>query len=278
MSRPNSGNVRLQLRATAVVVCALLCATASSAIAAERGADDRNEVLIPGGNYVPNFAREKSKSADQFRPQAIHVSSFLLDRFAVTNAQYRDFLETHPAWRKSQVKPLFADENYLNRWDGDLSWSPKQRPDAPVTSVSWFAAKAYCEDKGGALPTTDQWEYALWDQGQHQDEVKNKSLAWFAVPVTSENATVTATVANGYGVHGLVGLIWEWTLDLESAQQGSDSRNGASSERGLYCGAASLGAKDPSDYAAFMRYSFRSCLKASFTTKDLGFRCAKNVP
>jgi sulfatase modifying factor 1 len=278
VSRPNSGEAILQLGATAAVVCALLCATTASAIAAERSADNQSEVLIPGGDYIPNFARQRNKLAGQLRPQAVHVDSFLLDRFAVTNAQYWDFLKTHPAWRKSQVKSLFADGNYLNRWDGDLSWSPKQRPDAPVTSVSWFAANAYCADKGGTLPTTDQWEYALWDQGQHQEDVKSRSLAWFAVPSTPETAAVTAAGANGYGIHGLVGLIWEWTLDLESVPQGSDTRNGAVSEKALYCGAASLGAKDPSDYAAFMRYSFRSCLKASFTTRDLGFRCAKRVP
>jgi formylglycine-generating enzyme required for sulfatase activity len=261
----------------AALFSAFLCAGAASTIAAQAEAKDQGAVLIPGGSYVPIFSRQKSKPTVQLRPQEVRVGAFLLDRFAVTNAQYRDFLNAHPEWRKSQVKALFADENYLNRWNGDLSWSAKQLPDEPVTSVSWFAAKAYCEDKGGALPTTDQWEYALWDQGRHQDEVKSKSLAWFAVPNTSGIAPVTSTTANGYGIHGLVGLIWEWTLDLESAQQGSDTRNGTNSEKGLYCGAASLGAKDPSDYAAFMRYSFRSCLKASFTTKDLGFRCAYSV-
>ena len=223
------------------------------------------------------FSRQKSRPGAQLGPQEIRVGAFLLDRFAVTNAQYRDFLTAHPEWRKSQVKSLFADQNYLSHWDGDLSWNAKRLPDQPVTSVSWFAAQAYCEDKGGSLPTTDQWEYALWDQGRHQDEVKRKSLAWFAVPSTPDIARVTSTTANGYGIHGLVGLIWEWTLELESAQKGSDTRNGANSDKDLYCGAASLGAKDPSDYAAFMRYSFRTCLKASFTTKDLGFRCAYNV-
>lgn len=278
MSRPNRGASSVRRRGAAAIACSLLCASTSAATAAEPEARYQNEVLIPGGSYIPNFARQSGKTGTPARPQEVRVDSFLLDRYPVTNAQYRDFLQAHPDWRKSRVKAIFADKNYLNRWDDDLSWDQRQSPDAPVTSVSWFAASAYCEDKGGALPTTDQWEYALWDQGRHQNEVMNRALAWFAVPNTIEVPAVTSASANGYGVYGLVGLIWEWTLDLESAQQGSDTRNGASSERGLYCGAASLGAKDPSNYAAFMRYSFRSCLKASFTTKDLGFRCAKRVP
>ena len=261
----------------AAICCALLCTSVAPAIAAEPDSKNQSEVLIPGGSYTPNFSRQSSKAGTPARPQEVRVEPFLLDRYPVTNAQYREFLNAHPEWRKSRVKAIFADKNYLSRWDGDLSWGQRHLSDEPVTSVSWFAANAYCEDKGGALPTTDQWEYALWDQGRHQDEVKSKSLAWYAVPSTVEIAPVTATAGNGYGVHGMVGLIWEWTLDLESAQQGSDTRNGASSEKSLYCGAASLGAKDPSDYAAFMRYSFRSCLKASFTTRDLGFRCAKSI-
>ena len=31
------------------------------------------------------------------------------------------------------------------------------------------------------------------------------------------------------------------------------------------------------NYAAFMRYAFRGSIKANYTTKNLGFRCAKNI-
>ena len=68
----------------------------------------------------------------------------------------------------------------------------------------------------------------------------------------------------------------ELTLDLDNSPAGSDSRTGA--EKPLYCGGASVGARDPSDYAAFMRYAFRSCLKPAYTTRDMGFRCAGDAP
>ena len=37
-------------------------------------------------------------------------------------------------------------------------------------------------------------------------------------------------------------------------------------------------ATDFADYAAFMRYAYRSSLQARYTTGNLGFRCARDVP
>ena len=75
-------------------------------------------------------------------------------------------------------------------------------------------------------------------------------------------------------MRGLVGLVWEWTRDFNSMMSGQDLR--ASSVR--FCGGSSLGAADPSDYASFMRYAMRESLKAAYTTGNLGFRCASDVP
>jgi len=261
-----------------VVACCLLYAiTLATAADAQPGETSDSAVLVPGGSYVPAFARQPGKPGTRTPIRTVKVDAFRMDRFPVTNEQFLRFLIAHPEWRKSKVKTLFADEHYLAGWRADLSWGDQQTAGQPVTNISWFAAKAYCEDRGAELPTTDQWEYALWDQGRHQTEVKAKQLAWFAVPNTQNVPAATSAPANDFGVHGLVGLVWEWTLDFESTPTGSDARNGTS-EKGLYCGGASVGAKDASDYGAFMRYSFRSCLKASFTTKDLGFRCVMRTP
>ena len=43
-------------------------------------------------------------------------------------------------------------------------------------------------------------------------------------------------------------------------------------------GRGSVGAKDTTDYAAFMRQALRTSLKANNTTTSLGFRCAKSIP
>ena len=43
-----------------------------------------------------------------------------MDVEPVTNAEFLAFVTAHPEWRKSKVKPIFADDRYLRRWPADL--------------------------------------------------------------------------------------------------------------------------------------------------------------
>ncbi|HNN54495.1 MAG TPA: SUMF1/EgtB/PvdO family nonheme iron enzyme, partial [Pseudomonadota bacterium] len=79
---------------------------------------------------------------------------------------------------------------------------------------------------------------------------------------------------NLYGVVDLHGLIWEWVLDFGSTMMSGDSRDSGGSDRMLFCGAAAVGAGEKQDYASFMRYAFRSSLRARYGSRNLGFRCA----
>ena len=77
-------------------------------------------------------------------------------------------------------------------------------------------------------------------------------------------------------------MIWEWTLDFNSVVLDDDSRatgSGADArDRHLYCASSAIGATDPSDYAAFLRYAVRAGLGARSTTSSVGFRCAADAP
>ena len=229
-------------------------------------------VRLPAGSYIPFFARESRKSlgsdADAHRP--VPLASFRLDTDPVTNEQFLAFVRAHPEWQRSAIRRIFADPQYLAQWKADVALRDASDAKRPVTNISWFAAEAYCEAQGEELPTTDQWEYALADRGADARALKGRILAWYGTPSTAPIAAVETARANGYGVRGLVGLVWEWTLDFNSMMSGADLRAGEEQ----FCGGGSLGALDPSDYASFMRYSMRASLKASYTTKNLGFRCA----
>jgi sulfatase modifying factor 1 len=78
-------------------------------------------------------------------------------------------------------------------------------------------------------------------------------------------------------VRDLHGLIWEWTSDFNSAIVTGDARGDTGIERQLFCGSGSLGAGDRNAFPAFMRFGFRSSLKASYTVHNLGFRCARDL-
>jgi len=239
--------------------------------------EDRSGLMvnIPSGSYEPFYRRESEKitRASFTRARSVSVEAFQLDRYPVTNREFISFVKNHPQWRRSNVLPIFADAHYLTHWASDLSLAHPSDNERPVTNVSWFAAQAYCKAEGKMLPTTDQWEYVLADRGINNKAVRAAILAWYGRPATQALPVVQASAANSYRISGLVGLIWEWTLDFNSVLSGSDTRGSDA----RFCGGGSLGVTDPGDYASFMRYSMRASLKASYTTKDLGFRCAKNA-
>jgi formylglycine-generating enzyme required for sulfatase activity len=256
---------------------AALVGAALAAIACATRAQASALVTIPAGLYTP-FQRVKTQTESQDAPSTPRpVGSFRLQAEPVTNAEYLAFVTAHSEWRKSRIKPLFADGRYLRRWAGDLELADAAARDEPLTDVSWFAAKAYCKAQGLLLPTTEQWEYALADAGRGQAEVRARSLEWFSEPNGARPKAIGAP-ANGFGLRDMAGLVWEWTLDFNAYATTTESRDANGKDSAGFCGSAAAGVADPTDYPAFMRYSMRASLKAGYTADNLGFRCAGGSP
>lgn len=228
-----------------------------------------NMILVPAGRYTPFFIGSSKGSVDD---RIVSVPSFWMDVYSVSNAQYKKFLSRYPEWSKSNILSIYADDKYLSKWSGDNSF-PAGVDDQPVTGVSWFASMAYCKSMGKSLPTNDQWEYALLDGNTDARSLNQSVLAWYSSPGNKVLPNVSGTVRNHYGICGLSGVIWEWTLDFNSTMTAGEQRNNQNSDRGLFCGGGSLGVRDATDYATFMRYAMRSSLKGNFTGENLGFRC-----
>lgn len=231
--------------------------------------------ILPAGLYRPLLRGEKDA-------KEVAVQSFALDIFPVTNAEFLEFVRAQPRWRRSQVKRLFADGNYLKAWAGDLELGGQLPTDAPVTHVSWFAVKAFAAWRGKRLPTVAEWEYAAAasptrPDGANDAEFKKQVIAWYSTPSPATSPRVGAGRANFFGIHDLHGVVWEWVADFNTTMVTGDARGDSGLERQLFCGSGAAGAKDASDYPAFMRYGFRSSLKADYTVHNLGFRCAKNL-
>lgn len=211
------------------------------------------------------------------------MQAFYLDSLPVTNEKFLEFAQANPRWRRSQVKRGFGDEDYLSHWAGDLDLGTNDAKVAtqPVTRVSWFAARAYAIWRGVRLPTTAEWEYAASAgftraDGQNDPEFLRAVNLWYSTPTPETLPAVGSTRTNFYGLHDLHGLVWEWTSDFNFAMVTGSSGDTAK-ERDVFCGAGAVDAKDPGNFPAFMRFGFRSSLKASYTVHNLGFRCAKDI-
>ncbi|WP_323027733.1 formylglycine-generating enzyme family protein [Gelidibacter japonicus] len=229
-------------------------------------------VRINGARYIPLYGRDST---------VVEVKDFDLDKYPVTNEQYMEFVRKFPEWQKSNAKKIFADGMYLRNWKNNFELNDGADLKSPVTYVSWFAAKAYCDCQGKRLPTMDEWEYAaMADETTKDARIKKsyneKILSWYEAPRSNENQ-IGQNPKNYWGVYDLHGLVWEWTSDFNSVLLSGESRKDKDGDNNLFCGSASLGATDLMNYAAFMRYAFRGSIKANFAIKNLGFRCAKDI-
>ena len=271
------------MRPLALIPLIALCLAAATPSAAT----GRSAVKIGPGSYLPLFPESgndklppgAAPQGERPLPKTRRVEAFLMDRHPVTVAEYLEFLNEVPRWRRDSIPEVFSDGKYLADWKDELE--PGLDPRSPVTRVSWFAAKAYCSWAGGKLPTVEQWEFAAAPESQRmkgaRDEIARRVLEWYGQPTPDRLPKVGSTFANKYGAWDLHGLVWEWTRDFNSALVTGESRGDSSLERSMYCGSGSAGSSDFRDYAGFMRFAFRSSLQASYTARNLGFRCVYEI-
>lgn len=228
-------------------------------------------VQIKGGTYIPLYGRDSAQ---------VTINDFFIDVYPVTNEDFLQFVKENPKWKRSKVVRLFADKSYLIDWKSDIEIGDKLKLNSPVTNISWFAAKCYCEEQGKRLATVDEWEYVAMANQTLPDARTLKTyneyiLSWYEKPRTFDEE-IGSTFKNYWGVYDMHGLVWEWTSDFNSVLVSGESRKDVDNDSNLFCGSAAVGSTDLMNYAAFMRYATRGSLKAKNTMKNLGFRCVKD--
>ena len=135
--------------------------------------------------------------------------------------------------------------NFYNWWQfqRDANWRQPYGPgssiegldDHPVVHVAFADVEAYAAWAGKELPTEAEWEFAArggldgaeyaWGAeftpaGRHmantwQGAFPNENLKADGYERTSP---VTAFAPNGFGLHDMIGNVWEWTRDWYSAR------------------------------------------------------------
>ena len=228
---------------------------------------------VPADRFVPFYSGSTGQPVD--------VLAFDMDEHAVTNAQFLSFVATHERWQRGHVARLFADPQYLSHWAGDTQLGQRAGADQPVTFVSWYAARAYCRAAGARLPTEAEWELAARADATHADAHRDPEFVARILDFYTRPHAALADAGQGaadvHGVRDLHGLVWEWVDDFNASMVSPDDRARGDAQASRFCGGASLGAEDVADYAAFMRYAFRSSLRASYTVHNLGFRCVRTA-
>ena len=170
-------------------------------------------VLIPEGEFQMG-SNDGHADNDEQPVHTVHLDAFYIDANEITNGEFKDFVLANPAWQKDLIDDRFADDNYLNDWNGNNF--PLGKRDHPVRYVSWYAAMAYAVWVDKRLPTEAEWEKAS------RGGLKRKEYPWgnginFNRANYGKKLGQTTPVGeyppNDYGIHDIAGNVWEWCLD-----------------------------------------------------------------
>jgi formylglycine-generating enzyme required for sulfatase activity len=273
----------------------------------ERGADGglvRKEsmaivfVLIPGGTFRMG-AQKTDPNAPNYDPHALHnespvhevtLSPYFVSKYEMTQAQWERFVGRNPS--------NYGPKTYSKDWNrAGKSWSGLH----PVEQVTWEQATEAMTRLGFTLPSEAQWEYAarggtetpfwtgsdlesLKDAGNLGDAYGkshgNEALSLYEKDLDDGNsvhAEVGSYRANPFGLHDVIGNLWEWCLD------GFDPSYYAKSPK-VDPIAPSQGAQFRAlrgggfvNVATFARSSNRDFYAPGYLDNDLGLRPARIV-
>ena len=200
------------------------------------GQDGAEMVLIPAGEFQMGSDDDDLLPPKPVPVHTVYVDAFYMDKYEVTNAQFKAFVDANPQWQKDRIPRQYNDgRRYLGEWTGNSY--PSGKGNHPVTNVNWRAAMTYAQWAGKRLPTEAEWEKAArggligkkypWgdtiDASKANYEGEIELLGHGTPPTTS----VGSYPPNGYGLYDMAGNVEEWCLDIyvESFYETSPRRN-----------------------------------------------------
>ncbi len=224
-------------------------------------------VLIPEGEFIMG---DDNGSADQRPAHKVTLPDYYIDKYEVTNFQYKKFCDA--TQYPYPINPWW-DEKYFT-----------DKPNLPVTGVSWNDALAYAKWAGKRLPTEAEWEKAacwgvnfqnkrFWPWGNTPDRTQANLSLLIKHPTP---ANQYASGASAYGVQDLSGNVGEWVDAFYQPYPGNKSTetNYNDKERVVRGGSFNSSIEEA-------RTTFRFHHAAEFSSEEkkqrswlTGFRCA----
>ena len=214
-------------------------------------------------------------SSDEQPPRQISVSSFSINRYEITEAQYEACV------KKGRCTPAHYDDSSCRAWNGSKFKRVRvpftaRNPEFPVVCVTWQQAKQYCRSQGKTLPREAEWEYAA-----RSGTVTR--YPWGNETPGREHCVLKRTVGpekvgscrpNAWGLHDMVGNVWEWVADFYNAQEYRSENMGIpdGSATGFYRIIRGGGWYSRPEQATVAN---RQWFSPGFAEVSIGFRCVK---
>jgi eukaryotic-like serine/threonine-protein kinase len=221
------------------------------------GADGLEMLLIPEGEFIMGLQDDEPGSSDN-PSQKIFLNSFYIDKYEITNAQYKRCVAAGFCKEPS----LITDYPKTIHEDGKNWYRDASMGDYPVVGLTWLQAVTYCRWIGERLPLTSEWEKAArgtdgrtypwgnqWDAGKANWDEKGRLDGYKKISPVG----LFPGGASPYGVMDMAGNVWEW-VDNFILKGGS-----------WYSYPISLRSGDPGQGPLVGR------------DDDIGFRCAKDT-
>lgn len=266
--------------------------------------------FIPSGKF---FMGSDEETDPRWQPaHKVELSAYCLDIHEVTAAKYKACSDVGECKRAQTVskwpKPAERSERgheRIQRIHSELcTFGKEELADHPINCVPWADAQAYCEVQGKRLPTEAEWEFAArgsdgrkfpWGDEppdeKHMNACGTECNAWQTkMGLAKENPMydaddgfhATAPVGSFplgvtmFGIHDMVGNVFEWTADWMGAYTKDELRNPTGPARGdarVIRGGAFNGG-----FTRWVNPAFRHAMDPEAHTHGIGFRCAKSLP
>jgi formylglycine-generating enzyme required for sulfatase activity len=261
-------------------------------------------VAIPAGSFTMGSPAGEAGRGNHEGPQhSVSVRGFALGKYEVTRGQFAAFVRETGYSAGGNCYGYTGD-----RWEESASrdWrSPgfSQSERDPVVCVSWDDAKAYAAwlsrktGKSYRLPSEAEWEYAAragstaaWYWGEDASQacgyanvgdraVKRQYSGWtLTVHECDDGQVNTAPVgsyrANGFGLHDMLGNVWEWTEDCWNKSYDGSPRDGSAWTSGD-CNRRVLRGGSWGNPPRYVRSAYRGSATASNRSYIVGFRLAR---